>query len=334
MKKIRSSKIMQIGEIGSDFVFAVVAVLIVAGIAAIGGFPSMVAPQNGTQVQIVTPAASQLHNSLQLETFGYTTIVPTVPTTANPTVQKVMAPSTQPAISISPTQSLEKGGSRSWIMSLGVLKTVTANPQSKEALTNDTLYVTGANPANLPATAANLHIIPARGYTSEEQFANAISANSIPSYVKAILYDNEHWSLTPLIEQQNIVAYYQKAYTLAHSHGLLLIATPGDQKIIPQIAPFADVVDIQAQEIQANVQTYINLVGPIAQQAKQTNPHIIVLSGLSTNPRAGDPTPQQLLAIAQATYGTVVQGWWLNIPKPSTSCPLCNPPMPDTAISF
>lgn len=100
MKKIRSSKIMQIGEIGSDFVFAVVAVLIVAGIAAIGGFPSMVAPQNGTQVQIVTPAASQLHNSLQLETFGYTTIVPTVPTTANP--KTIAAPPTINALPVIP----------------------------------------------------------------------------------------------------------------------------------------------------------------------------------------------------------------------------------------
>ena len=88
MKKIRSSKIMQIGEIGSDFVFAVLAILIVAGMAVVGGLPSMVSPQSGKQVQIITTPTNQSHNSLQLETFGYTTIVPSVPvrlaTNANP----------------------------------------------------------------------------------------------------------------------------------------------------------------------------------------------------------------------------------------------------------
>lgn len=93
-KKKRSSKKLQRGTVGNFFVFGVLALLVILGITAVGGLPSVVSPSSGTSVQIVTPTPDTSHNTLQLETFGFTTIVPTsIPTVAS-----------QQQISILPTQ--------------------------------------------------------------------------------------------------------------------------------------------------------------------------------------------------------------------------------------
>lgn len=223
---------------------------------------------------------------------------------------------------------------RYWIMTSTALSEVTANSKALAALKNDTIYVSAYNPTSAPTREQNLHIIPTVVYQSESKFATDVTNGTIPSYVKAILYDNEPWPLTPPSEQSNPVFYYQQAYTLAHSHGYTMIATPVPNMLAPAIAPYADIVDIQAQYAQASATTYLEAVKSVIEHVKQANPQTIILSGLSTNPTAGDPTPQQLLNIASATYGDLTHGWWLNIPKAGVACPRCNQPRPDIAVSF
>jgi hypothetical protein len=76
-KKKLSTKKMQQGTVGNFFVFGVLALLIVAGITAVGGLPSETQPTSGTEVNIVTPTENPTHSTLQLQTFGYVTIAPT-----------------------------------------------------------------------------------------------------------------------------------------------------------------------------------------------------------------------------------------------------------------
>lgn len=77
-KKKYSRKQMQRGTVGSFFVFGMLALLIVAGMIAVGGMPPDTFPNSGTVVNAVSPTpSSSSHNTLQLQTFGYVTIAPT-----------------------------------------------------------------------------------------------------------------------------------------------------------------------------------------------------------------------------------------------------------------
>lgn len=78
-RKKLSSKKLQRGSIGNFFVYAILLLLIVLGIMAVGGLPSQNAPDTGTVVNPISPKNTANHNTLQLQTFGYTTLVPTRP---------------------------------------------------------------------------------------------------------------------------------------------------------------------------------------------------------------------------------------------------------------
>ena len=230
---------------------------------------------------------------------------------------------------------------RYWIFGKSALNDVAVSSQALQSLKNDTIYLIDNSSKPISSQAASLKIVPTDYFTSEAQLAAAISNNTIPANTKAILYDNEHWSLTPVIEQQNPVAYYQKAFNLAHAHGYVFIATPSPSSLVPRIAQYADVVDIQAQSVQATPSDYASHVLPYANQARSINHQLIILSGLSTNPRAGVPTPSQLVNDVNAVSPTV-QGYWLNIPakpaicltNPSLKGGRCQGPQPQVAIDF
>ena len=224
--------------------------------------------------------------------------------------------------------------SRYWIITNAALKQIVINPKARAALSNDTIYSPSYNPNKATAGEQGLHIIPAKTYRSESQFASDVNAGKIPSYVKAILYDNEPWKFTPSAEKQDPALYYKRAFSLAHAHGYVLIAAPVPNKIDPSIATYADVIDVQAQYAQATTTKYLSAVEPIIKQIQKSNPKVVILSGLSTNPTAGDPTSQQLLSIVKATFPKLTSGWWLNIPNPGTACPKCNLPRPGTAVSL
>jgi hypothetical protein len=107
-KKKYNSKKYQKGTVGNFFVFGILALLILLGLTAIGGLPSSTAPSSGTVVKIITPTIDTFHNTLQLETFGYTTIAPTI-VAAQPPTTSVQIPThtipTQPQQPTPPTSN-------------------------------------------------------------------------------------------------------------------------------------------------------------------------------------------------------------------------------------
>lgn len=180
---------------------------------------------------------------------------------------------------------------------------------------------------------------------------NALESGTLAANVKGIMYDNEHWRFTPDEEQQN-PAYYEKlSADLVHAHGLLFLTAPAvdlvavlapkDRKkqydaylrlgLAADAARNADAIDIQAQSAESNTELYANFVRQAAAQARQANPNVVVLAGISTNPNGQHVTADDLLRAIAATRDGV-DGYWCNIPRPGVNCPHCNDYRPDIAI--
>lgn len=189
-------------------------------------------------------------------------------------------------------------------------------------------------------------------FTSYEALNFALTHGRISPRIKAVLYDNENWSLTPKYEQQNLAKYEVLAEEAAHARGLMLISTPA-VNLVTELDPgpgttfskylqlgiaataarYSDVIDLQAQGSQLDPSKYIQFVAAATAQARAANPNVVVLAGLSTNPR-GAPIPlSNLVQIVDQTRSTL-DGYWLNIPVPGPSCPYCDQPQPGLAVQL
>ncbi|QIS11288.1 hypothetical protein [Nocardia arthritidis] len=96
-------------------------------------------------------------------------------------------------------------------------------------------------------------------------------------------------------------------------------------------AASADVIDIQAQGSEADTAKFADFVRQAAAQARQRNPRVVVLAGLSTNPSGQRVTTDQLQQAVAATR-SFVDGYWLDIPAVGTACPRCGTPQPEVAV--
>lgn len=232
--------------------------------------------------------------------------------------------------------SLSSSSGRYWIIETQALNELVVDSSARNALANDTIFVPGNSFKQLVPQTMGLHLVKTESFTSEASLASALSDKVITTGTKAILYDNEDWTLTPVDEQLNPLQYYQKAASLVHAAGYIFIGTPvskTDTQIDVQIAPYVDVLDIQSQYDQSVATVYASHVLPIAKAARHANSKLIILAGLSTNPSAGIPTYQELVNDASAV-NSIVQGYWLNIPSPGTACPKCHLPQPQLGIQF
>ena len=170
--------------------------------------------------------------------------------------------------------------------------------------------------------------VPVAGFRSFAAFANAVGHLRSGQWV---LYDNEHWSFTPVVEQRHPATYMRKFAQLAHRHGLKVIETPARDLMavpggdctrqpgqttdraylachIPRDARYADVYEIQAQADQPNSSAYTGFVKSARRQALAANPHLVLLAGLTTD-RGGSAA--QIVACWKST-SKLVAGYWMN----------------------
>jgi hypothetical protein len=204
--------------------------------------------------------------------------------------------------------------------------------------------------------------VPAYWFGDYSVFANAVSDGEIAGpkatlngcefAYQAVVVDYENWSFTPLIQRQQWKTYVQEAYTLAHSHGLKVIqamthGVPGtadsqcpgwagyfscDGVSAPAYeAQYADVVDIQAQQEEADLDgqpgSFNYEVNTGATQAKAANPHVLVLAGMRSSAQAVDGSCTQIPPTTlESDWNAVsanVNGAWLNVNcDPSAFAPL------------
>ncbi len=238
---------------------------------------------------------------------------------------------------------------RTWIFAGRALAQVTTDPAVRQLLSQGRVFEI-LQPGQRPL--AGLEVVPTAKFASYRAMAAALTDGSIDPWVKAVLYDNEAWSATPTDEQQAPGSFMAQAAALARRHHLTFLASPAldlttvlqpggtarDQAYLRmglarQAGRVADVVDVQAQSTERDPRTYASLVGQAAGQARQANPAVVVVAGLSTNPAGPPVSSEDLLAAVHATQ-SAVQGYWVNIPSPGPSCPGCANPRPDLAVGL
>ncbi|MGH9028621.1 MAG: hypothetical protein ACRDV4_03280 [Acidimicrobiales bacterium] len=265
---------------------------------------------------------------------------------------------TSPVITTTTTTTTTTTPSRSgnllpghWLIASAALQLLLPNPLAVSLENSADTYLI-VNDTTLGLVPASSQATLVASFTSFAALNSALTDGTLSPRIKAVLYDNEAWTLTPQSEQLNYAAYEQQAAQAAHSHGLQFIATPSvslanvidpgsgatfdkylSVGIAANAARYADVFDIQAQGSQLDPAKYAAFVTSAAAQARQANPNVVVLAGLSTNPSGPSIPLSDLLSVVQSTR-QAVNGYWLNVPRPGTACPNCNAPQPQLAISL
>ena len=143
-------------------------------------------------------------------------------------------------------------------------------------------------------------------WASAAKFAEDVrQADGTLAGVDAVLYDPEAWASTPLEEQRDPASAMERFAELGHHLGYDVIITPGlqltdvdgalcqktDQEsdvqaftrcdIAGDAAHVADIVEIQAQSLQARPEDYRAFVRSAANQARQANPDVQVIAGFA-----------------------------------------------------
>jgi hypothetical protein len=193
---------------------------------------------------------------------------------------------------------------------------------------------------------------PVVTYSSVPELSSALADNTLPAGTGAVLYDPEAWSYTPADEQHDPVQAATQAARLAHAHGLKIIVAPAlnlttvldpgssaprwrtflNLGLAGPMAKVADTVELQAQSLERDPAAYATFVREAAVQARDANPNVTVLAGLSTNPPGAAVDSQQLTGAIEASRADV-DGYWLNIPGQGPRCPTCNAPRPDLGVA-
>jgi hypothetical protein len=202
-------------------------------------------------------------------------------------------------------------------------------------------------PGEQPLAAAGAE--PVVTFSAVSALRQAVDGGQLPAGTRAVLYDPEVWPYTPVTEQRNPVRAAQQAAAVTRAHHLTLIVAPALDLATAQprsrgplwrqylrlnlagaIARVAGVIEVQAQSLEREPQTYRAFVRAAAAQARAANPHVSVLAGLSTNPPGAAVSSQQLAAAIRVS-SAAVSGYWLNVPGQGPRCPACHAPRPDLA---
>lgn len=214
-------------------------------------------------------------------------------------------------------------------------------------------FITGASATTLQ-TLGLPAAIPTASFTSETALAHAVKQRRLPFGTRAVVFDDEHWNLTPRGQQLSPALYYQRAAKVAHQHSLLLIAAPApnviqarhrkasgsalytaflDRGIAAGAARYADVYDIQGQGLEAQRSPYASFVQSAAFQAAQANPGVELLAGISADP-PGRQRPLGVLLGAVGGSGPAVSGYALSVPAANRGCAACVGPYDGAAVAL
>ena len=204
----------------------------------------------------------------------------------------------------------------------------------------------------VPGSPPLWNAVPVVSFKSFGAIRNALELGTLRPQVKGVMYDYEKWRFTPEQEQRNPAGYVKQAADLVHAQGLLFLTAPAvnlvkamepmarpeqmDEMylrlgIAADAARYADVFDVQAQRFESDTKRYADFVHRAAAQARQVNPEVVVLAGVSTQPYGPHVSADDILAAIAATRN-IVDGYWFNIPQPSEYSPHVTEFRPDIAV--
>ena len=238
------------------------------------------------------------------------------------------------------------GQEQVWLFTRWALAQVAADPEVAGRLGGArVLELLGPGQAPVPGIEAT----SVATFMAVEELRRAAGSQALGS-LQWVLYDPEAWTFTPVAEQRDPAAACLQAAGAARAGGLRVMIAPAlsrttvlaPESKVPRwrryldlglagAAAAADAVELQAQSLERDTATYTEFVRAATEQARAVSPRIPVLAGLSTNPPGAPVTARQLIAAVDATRD-IVDGYWLNIPRPGPHCPTCNPPRPDLGM--
>ena len=237
-----------------------------------------------------------------------------------------------------------------WLITLRSLRRLTALPGSDAAVR--TFFGAQRYSILVGGPHSRYPSLPARrslAFGSYRSMHSGVASSAAP---RVVILDLERWSQTPPGEQRQPARYYRLAGRLARRKGLLLVATPSSNLVEPwpvrfipayasylqsglvgEVAKAADVFEVQAQGFERQTALYKEFVATAADQARDANPRVTVIAGLSTNPGGRGVPAIQLYrdALAARPY---VDGFWLNIPAKSAACRRCGVARPEIALEL
>jgi hypothetical protein len=177
--------------------------------------------------------------------------------------------------------------------------------------------------------------VAARAWSDEAAFEADLASGAIPPQVRYVMYDPEGWASTPRGERRHPIAAMRAFARAAGSAGYGVIITPHPNLVEVRhaacgagpnekesaayvrcgigavAARVADVVEIQAQWLEWDPPAYRAFVEAAADQARDANPGVVVLAGLSTRYASG---PGDLLD-AWDSASDIVDGHYLAVPQ-------------------
>src|SRR5262245_1243953 len=177
--------------------------------------------------------------------------------------------------------------------------------------------------------------VAARAWSDEAAFEADLASGAIAPQVRYVMYDPEGWASTPRGERRHPVAAMRAFARAARAAGYGVIITPHPNLVDVRhaacgagpngkdsaayvrcgigaaAARVADVVEIQAQWLEWDPPAYRAFVEAAADQARDANPDVVVLAGLSTRYASG---PGDLLE-AWDSVSDIVDGHYMAVPE-------------------
>ena len=182
--------------------------------------------------------------------------------------------------------------------------------------------------------------------------------------LRTLLVDLEHWSGTPLSDQENPEAVTRECHELAHQDGrhISVIAVPaidlmsvidpefdGTQyqaaihyDLEGKLATASDGVDVQLENLEDKPEQFEQTLQTIVHQIREArtkanlSPDVPIYVGLSTavvNRRIPTDVLASMLKEDVSRTRDLVSGYWMAIP-PKNLCPGCGDPNPEVAVKL
>jgi hypothetical protein len=169
-------------------------------------------------------------------------------------------------------------------------------------------------------------------YASLDVFRGVARDAAFMRGLDAVMYDPEAWSATPLAEQRDPRRSFARFASIARQHGETVVITPhpnlmtvpgarcgieGGETVyqayircgvMDAAARQADIVEVQAQQLQGQPDAYRAFVVEATAQARAADPAVRVIAGLTT----ADASPSQMFE-AWSSVRDVVDGYYVSI---------------------
>lgn len=124
----------------------------------------------------------------------------------------------------------------------------------------------------LPQNTTGLKMVGFRSYADGQRDLDGLVGS-----IDGVMYNPEHWELTPDDEQQNLDVMVRQFAQLAHDRGLEFMFAPDRryaEQYLAEVAPYVDSVLLQGQRLQDSPDAFAAWIRPMIATARTANPEI------------------------------------------------------------